>query len=127
MGTFHTICNLLSIIGKRFSDAGLRDVAVETGLIAEGSISSVLEGRQYNRDVSLHKILYEAFLRLSWKGFVSWVKENHSSCLPMIESLLTEVEEQSTKLEHQLLTTFLENNDFKKIVDVKRRLYYYRA
>ena len=25
MGVFHTICTLLSIIGKRFQDAGLRD------------------------------------------------------------------------------------------------------
>ena len=26
MGTFHTICNLLSILGKRFGEAGLRDL-----------------------------------------------------------------------------------------------------
>ena len=26
MGAFHTVCNLLSIIGKRFQDAGLRDI-----------------------------------------------------------------------------------------------------
>ena len=26
MGAFHTICNLLSTIGKRFQDAGLRDL-----------------------------------------------------------------------------------------------------
>ena len=28
MGAFHTICNLLSTIGKRFQDAGLRDLCV---------------------------------------------------------------------------------------------------
>ena len=43
LGTFHTIFNLLSIIGKRFQDAGLRDICTESGIIAEGSVSSVLE------------------------------------------------------------------------------------
>ena len=33
MGAFHTICNL-STIGKRFQDAGLRDLCVEAGVIA---------------------------------------------------------------------------------------------
>ena len=49
LGTFHTICNLLSIIGKRFQDAGLRDLYVEAGIMAEGSVSSALEVKMYNR------------------------------------------------------------------------------
>ena len=44
LGTFHTIFNLLSIIGKRFQDAGLRDIGTESGIMAEGSVSGVLEG-----------------------------------------------------------------------------------
>jgi hypothetical protein len=71
MGVFHTICNLLSTIGKRFQDAGLRDLCVESGVIAEGSISGVMEGRKYNRAVRLHKLVYEALMRLAWKGFIS--------------------------------------------------------
>uniref|UniRef100_UPI00358FD6F1 uncharacterized protein isoform X1 n=1 Tax=Myxine glutinosa TaxID=7769 RepID=UPI00358FD6F1 len=63
MGVFHTICNLLSIIGKRFQDAGLRDLCVESGVIAEGSISDVMEGRKYNRAVRMHKVK-SAFLVL---------------------------------------------------------------
>ena len=35
MGAFHTICNFLATNGKRFKDAGLRDVAVESAVIAE--------------------------------------------------------------------------------------------
>ena len=49
MGAFHTVCTLLSIIGKRFQDAGLRDICIESGVIAEGSVSGVLDGRRYNR------------------------------------------------------------------------------
>ena len=44
LGTFHTIFNLLSIIGKRFQDAGLRNICTESGIIAEGSVSGVFEG-----------------------------------------------------------------------------------
>ena len=77
MGAFHTICNLLSTIGKRFQDAGLRDLCVESGVIAEGSITAVMEGRKYNSAVKFHKIVYEAMMRLAWKGFLPWIQVNH--------------------------------------------------
>ena len=41
----------MSIIGKRFQDTGLKDLAVESGVIAEGSVEGVLEGKRYNRAV----------------------------------------------------------------------------
>ena len=72
MAVFHTICNFLGIIGKRVLDAGLRDLAVESEVIAEGSVERVLNGQQYNRGVRLHKLLYEALKRLAWKGFLDW-------------------------------------------------------
>jgi hypothetical protein len=65
MGVFHTICNLLATIDKRFQDARLRDLCVESGVIAEGSIAGVMEGHKYNRAVRLHKLVYEALLRLA--------------------------------------------------------------
>ena len=42
LGVFHTICTLLSTIGKRFQDAVLRDLCIESGVIAEGSIAGVM-------------------------------------------------------------------------------------
>ncbi|KAL9979552.1 hypothetical protein ACROYT_G017230 [Oculina patagonica] len=57
MGVFHTACTLLSIVGKRFQNAGLRDLCVESGVIAEGSVSGVLDGRRYNRAVRCHKLI----------------------------------------------------------------------
>ena len=57
MGVFHTVCTLLSIIGKRFQDAGLRDLLIESGVIAEGSVEGALEGSKYNRAVRAHKLL----------------------------------------------------------------------
>ena len=76
---FHTICNFLGVIGKRFLDAGLRDLAVESEVIAEGSVDRVLNGQEYNRGVRLHKLLYEALKRLAWKGFPDWLQRNQDA------------------------------------------------
>ena len=55
------------MIGKRFQDAGLRNVIIESGVIAGD-----LEGRSYNRTVRFHKLMFEALNRLTWMGFKSW-------------------------------------------------------
>lgn len=70
MGTFHTICNVLAIIGKRFRDAGLKDICIEAGSVAEGSINGVLDGKLYNRAVRVHKYISEAQMRLARKEFI---------------------------------------------------------
>lgn len=46
MGVFHTICNFPGIFGKRFLDAGLRDLAGESEVITEGSVDRVVNGQQ---------------------------------------------------------------------------------
>ena len=93
MGVFHTTCTLLSIIGKRFQDAGLRDLCVESGVIAEGSVAGVLDGRRYNRGVRLHKIMYEALMRLVWQGFGAWIEENHKESKTTVDSFFSEIGE----------------------------------
>ena len=88
MGVFHTLCNLLSTIGKRFSSAGLCDISVVYGIIPEGSVNSVLEGLNYNRGVRLCKLVYEALLRLAWKGFYVWLEEHHADDLPHLTGMM---------------------------------------
>ena len=56
MGTFHTICAFTAAIGKRFGEAGLVDILVESGIVGSGSVAGVLEGRHYNRAVRMHKV-----------------------------------------------------------------------
>lgn len=93
MGVFHTACTMLSIIGKRFQDAGLRDICVESGVVAEGSVSGVLDGRRYNRGVRFHKLMYEALMRLVWKGFLPWIEENHKDSKASINGFFHDLEE----------------------------------
>ena len=76
LGGFHTIVTFLGILGKRFQDAGLRDICIESGVVTEGSVAAVLEEWKYNRAVRFHKLMYEALMRKAWSGFKTWVTEN---------------------------------------------------
>ena len=86
MGVFHTICIMLAVIGKRFGDAELRDLSVESGVIADCSIAGVLDGKKYNRAIRLHKLVYEAPLRLAWSGFEAWLGDGDTN--ELAETLL---------------------------------------
>ena len=74
MDGFHLLMMLLGVIGTRFGDACLRELAVQSEVVAEGSIDKVLSGKQYNRAVRLHKLTYEALMRLLLKEFESSVE-----------------------------------------------------
>lgn len=78
----------MSGIGKTFGEAGIRYIAVESGLIAEGFINKVLKGKQCNCAVQLHKLTYEALMQLVWKGFQEWLKLDHSEYLCKLNSTI---------------------------------------
>ena len=43
MGSFHVMCAFMAAIGKRFGDAGLADILIESGVVGTGSVAGVLE------------------------------------------------------------------------------------
>ena len=88
MGVFHTICTFLAGIGKRFHDAGLRDVCMESGVIADGSAAAFFKGRSYNRVIRFHKIMFEALNRLVWNGFQRRIEEHHKDNKPRVDELM---------------------------------------
>ena len=49
-----------------------------SGVIAEGSVAGVMDGRKYNRAIRLHKLVYEALMRHAWKGFLPWLELKHA-------------------------------------------------
>ena len=59
MGTFHVLLMSFGVIGARFRDAGMRDLYIQSEIVAEGSIDSVLKGKQ-NGAIRAHKICFEA-------------------------------------------------------------------
>lgn len=115
MGNFHTICNFMSTIGKMFGDAGLRDLAVESGVIAEGSINKVLEGKQYNRAVRLHKLIYEALMRLAWTDFKDWLETNHPENIPDLTDFLSVIADLHSNTCHETHTAALRDHYCERI------------
>lgn len=70
MGEFHTCMAFMGAIGKMFKLSGLEDTLVEAEVVAQGSIAGVLGGRNYNRAIRAHKIMYESLARLQLQSFV---------------------------------------------------------
>ena len=93
MGSFHVITTFLVVIGKRFADAGLVDILIESGVVAFGSMNGVLEGRHYNRAIRAHRIVLEALFRLEWKAFERWLhlKGSHEYALAGVEEQLQDL------------------------------------
>ena len=96
MGAFHVSCVFLAVIGKRFGDAGLRDLMIESGIVGTGSVNGVLEGKQYNRAIRTHKVITEAMLRLHWGSFIQWLEDNSVQVLNTQEvtNAVKEVQEE---------------------------------
>ena len=111
MGTFLSIMTLLAIIGKRFQDGGLRDLCIESGIVAEGSVSGVLDGKMYNRAVRTHKYIYEALMRLVWKGFIPWTEANLQHQLDSVTALLNKVSDRHNNMSQEKLQELLNSEE----------------
>ena len=91
LGGFHLLMMFLGVMGIRYGDAGLRDTAVQSDIIAEGSVKKVLQGKHYNRVVHTHKIVYEALSRLLSRRFMEWMSEEKPETVDQIHTTLGEV------------------------------------
>ena len=72
----HLQSKLLSILGKQFQDAGLRDLCVESGVIVEGSVADVIGDRMYTRAAWCHVLVCKTLRRRAWKGLSRINKHN---------------------------------------------------
>jgi hypothetical protein len=115
MGVFHTICNFMSILGKRFEDGGLRDICIESGILGEGSAKGVFDGKMYNRAIRVHKCLYEALMRLAWASFMSWLDKNESE---MVNSVLEEIKDFRHDLSQCNIEEILNSSEFEAVIDL---------
>ena len=76
MGGFHATCIFLGVIGKRFSDAGLKDVIVEAGLLGKDTAEQVIKGKHYNNAMRIHFYVAEAITRIKLDAFQDWLRSN---------------------------------------------------
>ena len=78
LGAFHTAMSFLGCIGKRFRDAGLQDILIESEVVAAGSVNGVLNGKHYNRAVRAHKLMSDALHQLRLDAFMQSVTEEEA-------------------------------------------------
>lgn len=71
MGAFHLSMKFMAVIGKSFGNADLKPLMVESGALASGSSSAVLNGKRYNRAIRPHKLVMEALQQLRWQEFLN--------------------------------------------------------
>ena len=77
MGGFHTCCSFLSVIGKPFGDAGLKDLIIESGLhLGDGTVEEIMNGKQYNNAMRTHHVVAEALTRKKIDAFTKWLIGN---------------------------------------------------
>ena len=67
MGMFHMLMMYMHILSKRYSDARIRNILIQSGTVAEGSMDKALCGKMYNRGVRAYKMVYEAIVRKIFK------------------------------------------------------------
>ena len=81
MSGFHLLMMPLGFIGSRFGEAGMRELAVQSNVVAEGSMEKVIGGNHYNRAVRCHKIVYEALMRVLIQELESSLTDESNTCM----------------------------------------------
>ena len=74
MGGFHIALNYLSLLGKKYTNSGLEELLIGSGVYAAGTTSVVMFGKSYNRGIQAPKLSIEALFRLLWQAFLQWLK-----------------------------------------------------
>ena len=63
MGEFHVCCSFLAVIGKRFRDAMLKYLIIESGLhLGDGTVEQIMKGKQFNNAMRFHHVVAEALI-----------------------------------------------------------------
>ena len=107
MRGFRLLMTLLAVIGSRFADVALRNVAVQSEIIAEGSVDSVLNGKHYNRAVRLHKIICEAIAQLLVEDFEHSLSGN---AIEMLNEQKAQLEQLKLNLCQEEIEQILESD-----------------
>ena len=74
VGMFHMLIMCMHIFSKRFANAGVRDVLIQSGVITEGSVDRVLCGKMYNRGVRMYKLMHEVIIKKTFDSIQKILK-----------------------------------------------------
>ena len=110
-GPFHTSMRFMACPGFLFGSAGLRDIFIESGILAEGSVDKVLQGEHWERGFYAYTLVAEAFERLRFEAFVQQLKEKES-----LEELKGEVDRLRHNMSAESQVALTSSSSFRKIV-----------
>lgn len=81
-------------------------------------MAGVLDGRRYNRAVRFHKLMYEALLRLAWKGFPSWLETSHQDKQHIVQDIAEALSSLSANLRQKETQEVMENPQFSNLIEI---------
>ena len=70
IGTFHLTMAYFKMIGKKMAGSDFSDVFLEAGMITKGSMTGVMNGKNYSHALNCHKTLTKATFRLLFNKFI---------------------------------------------------------
>ena len=76
MGGFHAASIFLGVIEKRFKDAGLKDLIIDSRLLGEDQVDQMLKGKEYNNGMRIHFYIAEAISRKKFETFEEWLRNS---------------------------------------------------
>ena len=107
LGGFHTVCCFIRSIGKLFTDAGLKDLLVESGIYAEATVNMMLAGKQFHRSVRGLTLAYEALMQIFLEEFIKWL-ETHQTSQPTARAVWEGIQNITAKFNEMGKTQFQE-------------------
>lgn len=123
MGGLHIALNFMKVIGKQMAGSGLGDLWVASGLLAEGSVTKVLDGKAYGKGIRAHKLTLQAFWRRIYPQFMNFLEEQDSTEAGNLSTKAANVDELreylSSPIALKYLSTFLqEKSEVDKIFNL---------
>ena len=70
LGGFHTMLSYLAALGNFVRGSGFKEITIEAGLCASGSLEQVMKGKHYNRCMRVHTTMTEALERMLFTAFL---------------------------------------------------------
>ncbi|CAG9814726.1 unnamed protein product [Phaedon cochleariae] len=77
MGGLHIAMNFLHTIGQHMAGSGLSEIWLESGILAEGSATKVLEGKAYAKAMRAHKLTLQALWRILYPQILAYLEDHH--------------------------------------------------
>ena len=72
LGGFHILEMFWKILGKRYGDAGLMDLLIESKVFGPNAAKVIMTGKNHKRCSLDHKLMHEVMSRMEWAAFLEW-------------------------------------------------------